>query len=171
MYVAGGPTPPEVSECFVRGKKTYIGQHEIAWATAPYVSIPSLFTGQDPIHWIDNTSALAGLIKGYAKVVDMARLANGLHAFLLTTECDPYWDYVRSKANVADLPSRPDLRPELDQILHEMGFEPDQIQTVAPRFPPAGQWSLPSASWIELAKHGMNTRPVQTRDSTRKRRR
>ena len=90
---------------------------------------------------------------------------------LLTTECDPYWDYVRSEANVADLPSRPDLRPELDQILHEMGFEPDQIQTVEPRFPPAGQWSLPSASWIELAKHGMNTRPVQTRDSTRKRRR
>ena len=50
------------------------------------------------LHWIDNTSAIAGFIKGYAKPIDSARIAQAQAA-----TCD-----VRSKANihVADLPSR-----------------------------------------------------------------
>ena len=53
---------------------------------------------------------------------------------------------------MADLPSRPELRPQLDQILADLGFEDDQIKTVTARFPPAGQWSLPSETWIGIAQ-------------------
>ena len=32
------------------------------------------------IHWIDNTSALAGLIRGYAGSIDSARIVHAFHA-------------------------------------------------------------------------------------------
>ena len=103
IYLAGGPTPKAVKDQFKPGKKQYIGQHEIAWGLAPYSTLPRVCTRREILHWIDNTSALAGLVKGYAKAADMARVSNAAWALLLGLEAQPYFEYVRSKANIGDL--------------------------------------------------------------------
>ena len=107
IYLAGGPTPKAVKDQFKPGKKQYIGQHKIAWGLAPYSTlVPRVCTRREILHWIDNTSALAGLVKGYAKAADMARVSNAAWALLLGLEAQPYFEYVRSKANIGDLPSK-----------------------------------------------------------------
>ena len=53
--------------------------------------------------FIDNTSACAGLVKGYAS---SGLLVNAFHAFNVSLRADVFFEYVRSKANIGDLPSR-----------------------------------------------------------------
>ena len=48
-------------------RKQQIGQDEIIGAIAPYLSLPQLLAGRDVIHWVDNTSAIAALTKGYTR--------------------------------------------------------------------------------------------------------
>ena len=49
-------------------RKTYIGQLEIMFGVSPYLSLPEVFEGRDVIHFIDNTSACAALVKGYPEL-------------------------------------------------------------------------------------------------------
>ena len=58
------------------------------------------------LHWVDNTGALAALAKGYSKAADGSRLLHALSAIQLDRGIDPWFAYVRLKANIADLPSR-----------------------------------------------------------------
>lgn len=50
-------------------------------------------------------------MKGYAKPLDSGKIVNAISAYLAGLEVNVYWEYVRSKANIADYPSR--LRPDL----------------------------------------------------------
>ena len=45
-------------------RRQQIGQVELVGAVAPYLSLPSELAGRRVIHFIDNTSALAALVKG-----------------------------------------------------------------------------------------------------------
>ena len=87
-------------------RKQQIGQDEIIGAIAPYLSLPQLLTGRDVIHWVDNTSAIAALTKGYSSRPDSARLVHALHAWCAVTQTSIWFEYVPSKANAADEPSR-----------------------------------------------------------------
>ena len=58
------------------------------------------------MHFIDNTSAIAGLVSGYSAAVDSGKIVNAFHAYNVGLQSEPYFEYVRSEANVADLPSR-----------------------------------------------------------------
>ena len=58
-----------------------IGQVEIIGAIAPYLSCPELFAEREVVHWIDNTSAVAAMAKGYSNAVDSARLVHMFHAW------------------------------------------------------------------------------------------
>jgi hypothetical protein len=60
---------------------------------------------------VDNTSAVAALVKGYARPVDSGQIVNAIHAFNAGLRVDAYYEYVRSAANIADFPSR--LRMDL----------------------------------------------------------
>ena len=73
--------PPEVMAKLCPDMGTYIGQLEMLAAVAVYHSIPEL-AGRRVIHWIDNTGAVAALVKGYAAAPDSARI---LHALLHST--------------------------------------------------------------------------------------
>ena len=66
----------EVRKAFVEGKKTYIGRLEFLWGHSPYASVPGEFVGQLAIHFIDNTSAVSGFVKGYARPVDSAMIVH-----------------------------------------------------------------------------------------------
>eukprot|EP00962_Isochrysis_galbana_P041710 scaffold15389_cov131-Isochrysis_galbana.AAC.7 len=73
--------------------------------------------GRDVIHYVDNFGAMACLVKGDSRDPDIiGRLAHVLSAILVAIRARPWMDYVRSAANVADLPSCFDIEGLLDFI-------------------------------------------------------
>ena len=104
-------------------------------------SLPSLLRGRDVMHWIDNTSAASVLLHGYSGKPDSARLANIFHMFNAGLRARIYFEYVESKANVADLPSRGDF-----DYLRSL-----RALRVPMRFPLSSEWHAPLRHWISLA--------------------
>ena len=88
------------------GRSQQIGQVELVGAVAPYLSLPSSLAGREVIHWIDNTSALAALTKGYSGVPDSAHIVHIFHAWAACAATNVWFEYVPSAANPADEPSR-----------------------------------------------------------------
>ena len=62
--------------------------------------------GRDVLFFCDNTCALSGAVHGYARSTDMAALSNALHLQLARLRCRTWFEWVPSKANPADVPSR-----------------------------------------------------------------
>ena len=55
---------------------------------------------------MDNTSALYGLVKGYSRVPMSSSIIAAVHTAALRYDLQLWFNYVASKANIADLPSR-----------------------------------------------------------------
>ena len=134
------PVPASLTACLVP-KQQNIGQYELLAGFAPYLSLPELLRGRDVMHWIDNTSAAAVLVRGYSGRPDSAHVANMFHLFNSRLRSRIYFEYVESKANVADLPSRCDYT-----LLSRMG-----ALRVPLRLPRASEWFLPLSHWTSLA--------------------
>ena len=62
----------------------------------------------------------------------MVKISNAAWALLLGLEAQPYFEYVRSKADIADLPSRRQ-NEETIAILTKLGWRRDQV-TVLDRY-------------------------------------
>jgi hypothetical protein len=88
-------TPMDVLRAFVRGKQQYIGQLEILYAQCVYTSCPRTFRDRNVIHFVDNTSAVAGLVKGYAAPIDSARIVNAFHAYNVGIRARVYFELAR----------------------------------------------------------------------------
>ena len=84
-------------------KLQYIGQDELTWAGVPYCTCPEIFMDRKVIHYIDNTSAIAALVKGYSKKMDSGMIVNATHAALLGLGAEVYFDYVRSKRGILQI--------------------------------------------------------------------
>ena len=56
--------------------------------------------------FIDNTTALACLVKGYARQPDAVSIVGAVWRWLLDHVAEAYFEYVPSKCNIADGPSR-----------------------------------------------------------------
>ena len=67
---------------------------------------------------MDNSSALYGLVKGYSSRPDSLAIIRAFHAANLAIRANVWFNYVASKANVADLPSRGDLALMADVLRH-----------------------------------------------------
>ena len=94
------------------------------------------------IHWIDNTSAISCLIHGYSGKADSALLVNAFNLFNAGLKSRIHYEYVESKANVADLPSRQEfefLRLSLCS------------RAVPMHIPDASSWSGPLRHFLSLA--------------------
>jgi hypothetical protein len=74
-------TPAAIIDAFTHERRQYIGQLELLYAQAVYTSAPKTLKGRKVIHFIDNTSAVAGLVKGHSMVCDSAMIVNAFHAF------------------------------------------------------------------------------------------
>ena len=61
-----------------------------------------------------------------------------------------YFDWVPSKANIADLPSRK-AWSELVYELRGMGWSPSDVHDL--HIPSVGEWRAPLASWIDRFEH------------------
>ena len=92
----------------IKLRQTYIGQFELLAAIAPFISLPAeWFQGRPVELWIDNSSAVAALVKGYSGKPDCARLVNMFHFAIARLGLASLWiDYVASESNPADVPSR-----------------------------------------------------------------
>lgn len=126
-------------------RKQQIGQVEIIGAIVPYLSVPELLAGRDVLHWIDNTSAQAALTKGYSGVPDSARLVHIFHAWNCGARARVWFEYIPSKSNPADEPSRSDLSQSLYAIGESIVSQPRPTKLPEPR-----RWSDP-AGWLEEA--------------------
>jgi hypothetical protein len=86
---------------------TYCAPASVAPACA--IDAPEQLRRCDALHWGDNSSAVAAIVKGYSSMPDSARLVHATHALLAGMEVRAWFEYVRTKANVSDEPSRDDL--------------------------------------------------------------
>ena len=88
---------------FLDRDHSLIGQLELLAAAAVYVSLPhSAFHEQDVVHYIDNSSALYGMTKGYSSIPDSLAIIRAFHAANLALRANVWFNYVATKANVAD---------------------------------------------------------------------
>ena len=143
-----------VSEEFMEGfavRRQYIGQVELLGAFAPYLSVPSLLRGRRVIHWIDNTSAISALAKGYSGVPDSVRLVHAFHACTVALGVTLWFEYVPTKANVSDAPSREDLRGRFYDFafseLPSLGSVDAGLE-----LPSVRRWDDEAASWWRLGE-------------------
>lgn len=139
-------TPDEVLRTFVPGKKQYIGQLELLYAVAPYYTLPHVFADRDVIHFIDNTSACWALVKGYSRAIDSGMIVSAFHASMVSVKARVFFEYVDTKANPADLPSRGAMT-ELVGELSSAGIG-GNIVTVEYVLPKTQSWWSSAGHWI-----------------------
>ena len=75
---------------------------------APYISeeLSDCFLDADVLHFADNTAANAAATKGYSAAPDLAHPVARLHLSLARNRTRFWLEFVRSRANLADAPSR-----------------------------------------------------------------
>ena len=145
--------------------KQYIGQLEMLAAVAVYASLdPADLRGRRVIHWIDNTGALAAMVKGYARALRGTRLVHAFASLALDLQVNVWFEYVRSKANIADLPSR-EFLPEYDAFEQTAPARAIGSQRVVMVVPPLEEWAKPFAEWTTAAYAGL----VRNKPGARKR--
>jgi hypothetical protein len=125
-------------------RKTYIAELEALAAMAVYSTYPDLFTGRKVNHFVDNSVALSALVHGYSGKPELAKTVNVFYLQMVAIRTSVYFDYVPTKANIADLPSRgahERTRHELSG-LRRRGSAPDKLL-----IPSVAQWTAPLDSW------------------------
>ena len=119
-------------------------------AVAAYSTYPKVIAGRKVIHFVDNTVALSALVHGYAKKPELAKSVNVLYLQMIALRARVFFEYVPSKANIADLPSREaftELRSEL-RGLSIRGIAPDRLVV-----PSVGSWNSPLETWLSRVHH------------------
>ena len=135
-WCAAGPCASDILAAW-RRRTQYIGQLEILGELVPYLSTPERFAGRDVIHFVDNTSAIYSVIKGASTSADSARLVHLISCVLCALDVKVYFEYVPSKENIADAPSRYDF----DLVL---GLGAERVSLV---YPPVAALLDPAAAY------------------------
>ena len=128
-------------------RKQQIGQAEMLGAIVPYLSMPEALAGPDVLHWIDSTSAKAALVHGYSGMPDSARIAHAFHAWNMGLAARVWFEYVPSKANPSDEPSRVDISGQRFCMCESPEISSNPVPLV---FPPVARWYDP-AGWAREA--------------------
>ena len=108
VFESGGAVPLEILQ-WMKERNQQINQLEALALTCARMTFPEATARRRVLHYIDNTAALSAAVHGYARAADMAAFVNALHYTDALHEVDAWYEWVPSKANIADLPSR---RPE-----------------------------------------------------------
>ena len=88
-------------------RETQINQLELLTILCAVLTFgDSHMRGRDVLFFCDNCSALCAAVHGYARSTDMALLSNALHLELASLQCRSWFEWVPSKANISDIPSR-----------------------------------------------------------------
>ena len=89
--------------------------------------------------------AFSALVHGYAKKPELAKSVNMFYLQMIALCARVFFEYVPSKANIADLPSREaftELRSEL-RGLSVRGSAPDRLVVAS-----VGSWNSPLETWL-----------------------
>jgi len=132
----------------VPGKKTYIGQLELLAAAATIYSLPDeILRGRRAYFWIDNMGAKYGLQKSGSSKEDSARIINAFAVRAVSLLFRPWFEWIPSEQNIADLPSRGRMEEYFQVIgaskdgLNEKG---EEVSTFLPMvLPDFSSWSAP----------------------------
>ena len=108
------------------------------------VGYPALFAGRRVNHFVDNTVALSALVNGYAGKPDLAKMVNAFFLQMAGLRAHVYFDWVPSKANIADLPSR-DAIPEL--LAELAGLRIAHAESHELVVPGLAEWNADLALW------------------------
>lgn len=90
----------------------YINIAEAVALAAALFTCPDMFRGRSFIHFCDNTYALSLFVHGYAHKHECATIVNQYYLLLASLNAHPYFEWVPSEANLADLPSRESRSPK-----------------------------------------------------------
>ena len=108
--------------------------------------VRGVLSDRQMVHFVDNTSAVAALTKGYSRVPDSARLVHGFHAWCAAARAHAWFEYVPSAANAGDLPSRDmSLAARAMHLAGEVASAPRRV-----RFPSLGDLDDPRG-WMREA--------------------
>jgi len=141
-WAAGKPDWELLLRVWPASRKTYIAQLETLAAISVYTTFPKLFAGRRVQHWVDNTVALSALVHGYSGKPDLAQMVNIFHLQAAGLRTPIYLEYVASKANIADLPSR----NAFAELSHELrGWEVSGGHRLS--VPSLAHWSRPLEAW------------------------
>jgi hypothetical protein len=143
-------------------KLTYIGQLELLGILLPYWTEPETFAGKDVIHFVDNTSAIYCAIKDYSKSPDSARIVHCIHSVLVAFDITVWFEYVPSKENISDGPSRGD-----DEMAENLNFK-----FVEAKLPSAGDLFSVVGAWraAQLMRRGSHKKGKRNRGSLKRKR-
>jgi hypothetical protein len=146
-YAAAKPSWDILLSSWRTDRKTYIAELETLAAISVYTTYPSLIAGRKVNHFIDNTVALSALVHGYSGKPDLAKAVNVFYLQMIALRASVFFDFVPSKGNIADLPSRfayTLLESELIG-LDVRGERPDVLAA-----PDVAAWTRPLESWATL---------------------
>ena len=101
-----GMRVPQWLRAWLRPRGQQINHLEAIAQAAARVTFPDVLKGRRALCFVDNTVALSKAVHGYANEPDMAAVVNALHACDAALGVDAWFEWVPSKANVSDLPSR-----------------------------------------------------------------
>ena len=97
-------------------RSTYIGQGEEMAGISALFTAPQLFKGRRVLHFVDNAGSLSHIVNGYANAADSAQLVNMFHAAAISLGIEYWGEWVPSKANIADMLTRPDRHAEWEHL-------------------------------------------------------
>ena len=164
-FLYGARTVGAAAFEFAGRDRDLIGQAELVAAVSPYISLPNgTLTDWPVIHFVDNSSALYGLVKGSSSVASCWVIIQAFLVANLALRAQVWFNYVASKANIADLPSRgaiSEMGEVLSGILPDFSLSDDVFDM---RFPPCGDVQ---EVWAELLPRAGGSRPRSHRSRTR----
>ena len=114
-------------------RRQQVGQLELLAAVAAYYSMAEWLKEKLVLHFIDNVAAACGIAKGYSTKPDSARIIHAYHALNVPLQSQVHFEWVKSEANIADLPSRGHF-----ELLESYGSRRLDL-----KIPPIGDWLSP----------------------------
>ena len=139
-YVSSAICPKAVEDTFARGGKI-INQLELLAILTALMTYPQLFRNRRAHWFVDNCSAISACVHGYAKKLDMAKMANSVQLALCALGSRVHFEWVPTGANIADTPSRVSCVADMTEAEGEAWEEL--------KLPSEGEWDqmvFPSAS-------------------------
>ena len=151
-YVGHGRMPQAYIERF-SVTDALIGRGEIGYGIGAMWSCPSLFIDRKVIHFIDNAPALSNLVNGYSGRPDMAQFVNMHHAACIALNVDWYGEWIPSKANIADIMTRPERYHELLEGLSKLPrYMCKEVYGFEITLPPLGDSVGSLKAWMRLMR-------------------
>ncbi|KAL3930176.1 MAG: hypothetical protein SGPRY_001653, partial [Prymnesium sp.] len=86
-----------------------IKQMESVAALLSYDTFHGEFAWRPVLHWIDNTAALAALMKAFSRATDSAHLVHAFHAWVTTSLSAVWFEWVKSEVGCERALSRSPL--------------------------------------------------------------